>query len=117
MSSTPTSYPCYARNQPKSGNWHALAGTNPGQYCTPSTHLLLSSPSHDDPLMNTLRDAWYEPPNPEAERHAAEQIQLRFFDNPPALPLGHYYPMSAYRVGLTDLVPAPWAIFWGAKKA
>jgi peptide/nickel transport system substrate-binding protein len=105
------------RNQPRSGGWHAFSGTNPGQYCTPGTHLILSSPSHDDAVLNALRDSWYDAPDPQAERHAAEQIQLRFFENPPALPLGHYYPASAYRAALSDLVPAPWAIFWGAKKA
>ncbi len=104
------------RNQPKSGGWHAFSGTNPGQYCTPGTNLILASPSHDDPVMSVLRDAWYDAPDLQAERRAAEQVQLRFLDNPPALPLGHYYPASAHRAALSDLVPAPWAIFWGAKK-
>ena len=105
------------RNQVKSGIWHTLISVNPGQYSTPGTHYFVSSVAYDDPAMNTLRDAWYDAPDGEAERRAAEQVQRRFFENPPALPLGQYYSPSAYRATLRDLVPAPWAIFWNASKS
>ena len=105
------------RNQTKTGIWHGYITINPGQYSTPGTHYFLSSSVYQDPAMNALRDAWYDAPDLQAEQRAAEQIQCRFFENPPALPLGQYYPPSAYRIGLSDLVAAPWALFWGAKKA
>ena len=105
------------RNQVDNGSWNTYITVNPGQYSTPATHYFLVSAYHQDRTMATLRDAWYDAPDLAAEKRAADQIQRRYFENPPTLPLGQYYSPAAYRVSLTDLVPAPWAIFWNAKKS
>ena len=105
------------RQQVKSGTWHAFLSTNPGQYSTPGTHYFLPGNYHQDPAMIALRDSWYDTSDLTSERQVADQIQRRFLENPPELPLGQYYAPSAYRTALTNFVPAPWALFWNVKKS
>jgi peptide/nickel transport system substrate-binding protein len=105
------------RNQVKTGGWHCHTSLNPGWNSPPATHYFLTSPYYRDAMMLELRDAWIDAPDLAAEKHVAEQMQRRFFENPPILPLGQYYLPSAFRVGVTDIVRAPWALFWGLRKA
>ena len=104
------------RNNLGTGGWHCMMSINPGWNSAPATHYFLSSPYYADSAMLELRDAWVDAPDFAAEKSIAEDIQRRFFENPPILPLGQYYLPSAFRVGLSDIVQAPWAIFWGLRK-
>jgi peptide/nickel transport system substrate-binding protein len=105
------------RAQMTTGVWHCHISINPGWNCSPATHFFLSSPYHRDPRMLELLDVWVDAPDLAAEKQVADDIQRRFFENPSILPLGQYYLPSAFRNALSDIVQAPWALFWGLRKA
>ena len=105
------------RTNVETGSWHCMMSINPGWNSTPATHYFLSSPYHADARMLELREAWVDAPDVATERSIAEDIQRRFFENPPILPLGQYYLPSAFRVELSAIVQGPWATFWGLRKA
>ena len=46
----------------------------------------------------------------------SEQIQRRAFVTVPELPLGQVSMPTAFRQTVTDIVRAPYPIFWGLKK-
>jgi peptide/nickel transport system substrate-binding protein len=101
----------------ETGGWHCYTSLNPGSRSTPGTHYLLLSHYYRDARMNELRDAWVDAPDLAAEKLVAEDVQRRFFENPPMLPLGQYYTASAYRTAVTDILPASFGVFWGLRKA
>jgi peptide/nickel transport system substrate-binding protein len=101
----------------ETGGWHCYTSINPGWRSTPGTHYLLFSHYYRDARMNELRDDWVDAPDLAAEKRVAEDVQRRFFENPPMLPLGQYYTASAYRAAVSDILPASFGVFWGLRKA
>jgi peptide/nickel transport system substrate-binding protein len=97
------------KEPPAQGGWNALVvlfgGIDVGD---PGGHPLLRAngagawfgwPS--SPPLEALRDAWFDAPDAEAQKRLGREIQLRFFEDLPFLPLGQYFVDSAWRRGLT----------------
>lgn len=105
------------RNQPDTGNWHCYALNSNGLgFLTPGSHFRLIAPA-PDPELVALRDAWYDAPDLAAQRHIAEQIQVRFIEAPPFLPVGEYVMLAGLRASVTDVVQSAQTVFWGARKS
>jgi peptide/nickel transport system substrate-binding protein len=69
-----------------------------------------------DPTLETLRQRWLEAPDQASQFALAEQIQRRAFETVPILPLGQVSMPTAFRETVTDIVRAPYPIFWGVNK-
>jgi peptide/nickel transport system substrate-binding protein len=50
-------------------------------------------------------------------RVIADQMQLRAFEDPPFVPLGEWFSLSAYRTGLSGFVRSDAALFWNVRRA
>ena len=68
--------------------------------------------NYDNPEIEKLVDSWLDASSDAEQDRIYDAIQKSAFDNPPIVPLGQYYPMTAYRkdiVGVQDFVlPTPW---------
>jgi len=105
--------------QAGSENWHCFCDTWTGTaVLDPGSHFPLFGPVPDpDPQMKTLRDAWFDAPDLAAQKTIPDQMQLRAFEDPPFLPLGEYFNLSAYRTGLSAFVHSDSALFWNVRRA
>jgi len=105
------------RNQAETGGWNCYALNSNGLgYIAPGTHFRLIAPA-PDPQLVALRDAWYDAADLATQKRIAEQIQLRFMEAPPFLPMGEYAMPAALRTGVTYVVRSAQSVFWGARKA
>jgi peptide/nickel transport system substrate-binding protein len=50
-----------------------------------------------------LREAWFDAPDPGAQKRIGVAIQEQFFQDLPYIPLGQYLGDTAYRRGLTGI--------------
>jgi peptide/nickel transport system substrate-binding protein len=48
------------------------------------------------PDLEALRDAWFDAPDVSAQKKICEEIQLRFWQDVPYIPLGVFYQPTAY---------------------
>lgn len=62
-----------------------------------------------------LRDAWFDAPDLAAQQRIAAELQLQAFQDVPYIPLGQYYPHTAYRTDLTDVLNG-FAVFWNVRR-
>jgi peptide/nickel transport system substrate-binding protein len=69
----------------------------------------------DKPL-EELRTAWLKASDGAARKEIAGKIQTRAFEIVPYIPTGQWYPMTAYRNNLKDVVTGPALFMWNAKK-
>ncbi len=92
------------------------ANINGLAYAQPGTHysLLANAP---DPEIERLTDSWFGAADLSAQSSIARQIQRRFLDAPPFLPLGQYFSPHAFRTGVTGFTPSYLTLFWGLRKA
>jgi peptide/nickel transport system substrate-binding protein len=106
------------------GGWSAFCTTYDGlSVATPASHAPLRGTGLDgwfgwptSPRIEALRDAWFDAPDRTAQRKLCDQLQLAVWDEVPYFPLGQWFSPTAARTTLVDIVPAPFPIFWGAKK-
>ncbi|MBR0657307.1 ABC transporter substrate-binding protein [Roseomonas arctica] len=96
--------------------WNGLDGINPG--------IMQFLRANGDgawfgwptvPALEAARLAWFDAPHMEAQRENAETIQRIVFEEAPYLPSGQFFSTSAWRRGLTGVVPAIYA-FWGIRR-
>lgn len=69
----------------------------------------------DDPKLEALRLAWFDAGDRAQQRAICEQMQREVLDQAPYLPLGQILQPTAYRKGLTDILPG-FAKFWSVRK-
>lgn len=69
------------------------------------------------PKMEALRTAWFEAPDLAAQKKIAEQIQLEVWREVPFYPLGQWRQPIAHGTAITDIVKAPFPLFWNVRKA
>ena len=67
------------------------------------------------PAIEALRDEWLEASDLSAQRQIAAEIQAQAFIDVPYLPLGTFYPSTAYRSDLTGVLDGQ-AIFWNVRR-
>jgi peptide/nickel transport system substrate-binding protein len=71
----------------------------------------------DDPKLEALRDKWMESTDAAEQKKLAAEIQLAAFDFVPYVPLGQYFPPSAWRSNLSGILKGATPVFWNVEKA
>jgi peptide/nickel transport system substrate-binding protein len=104
--------------------WNIIAMANSGfDMMSPATHLQLRAVGANGPAgwpsspkMEALRDAWFAAPTLEAQQQIAREMQLQNWQDVVFIPLGQYFPQTAYRKTVQrrkkDLT-----VFWDVDKA
>jgi peptide/nickel transport system substrate-binding protein len=69
----------------------------------------------DSPRIEALRESWFAAPDDAAQRAIAEQIQLQAFQDVPYIPLGQYFPRTAYQGNLTGVQKGN-PVFWNIRR-
>jgi peptide/nickel transport system substrate-binding protein len=93
------------------GGWSVLIALfSASEFATPAGNVLLRGNGKDAwfgwptaPKLETLREAWFDAPDPAAQKRIGEAIQEQFFQDLPYVPLGQYLGDTAYRRGLTGI--------------
>jgi ABC-type transport system substrate-binding protein len=67
----------------------------------------------DDPRIEELRAAWLETVDLEQQKRICADLQKQLWQDVPFIPVGEYWPASAYRKRLTDILPGCFATFYG----
>lgn len=71
----------------------------------------------DDPKFETLRDQWMASSDAAEQHRLATELQAEAFDYVPLIPLGQYFPPSAWRNELSGLLKGATPVFWNVEKA
>jgi peptide/nickel transport system substrate-binding protein len=71
----------------------------------------------DDPKLETLHDQWIDTADAAEQKRLAAAIQDEFFSYAPYVPLGQYFPSTAWRTGVTGQLKGPVPVFWNLAKA
>jgi peptide/nickel transport system substrate-binding protein len=71
----------------------------------------------DDPKLEALRDKWMDSTDAAEQKKLAAEIQLAAFDFVPYVPLGQYFPPSAWRSNLSGILKGATPVFWNVEKA
>ena len=69
------------------------------------------------PRLEALREAWFDAPDPEAEKRIAEDIQRAVWEEVPFVPLGLTLRPQTYRRGITGIITGGPALFWNVRRA
>jgi peptide/nickel transport system substrate-binding protein len=112
------------QNPPAQGGWNAfntlwggLTVSNPG-----SSYPLRGSGKKGwfgwptDERLESLREAWFDAPDVDAQKAIAAQIQLQAFETVPYIPLGQIFQPTAFRSDIKDIVQAAIPLFWGVRR-
>jgi peptide/nickel transport system substrate-binding protein len=67
--------------------------------------------------LESLREAWLDSTDAAEQRALAAQMQAEAFDFVPFIPLGQYFPPSAWRSNLTGLLRGAIPVFWNVDKS
>ena len=70
-----------------------------------------------DERLEQLRDSWFDAPDLAAQKAIAEQVQARYFESAPFLPLCRMRQPMAFRNEIIHVVAAPYPVFWGVRRA
>lgn len=114
-----------SREPPDKGGWGMFCTTYEGlSVANPATHLPMRGNGPDgwfgwptDAPMEAMRDEWFDAPDEAAQRAICERMQVHAFETVPFYPVGQRFLATATRDTLTDVVPAPYPVFWGARTA
>ncbi len=107
------------------GGWSAFCTTYEGlSIASPASHLPLRGTGTagwfgwpTSPRIEALRDAWFDAPDLAAQHRICDDIQRVAFTEVPYLPLGQWFGVTALRASVTDVIAAPFPIFWNARRA
>ena len=67
--------------------------------------------------MARLTPGWLYPTAPDAGRRLMAAIHPVPFESLPTLPLGQFFHRTAYRDGITGILPGSAAFFWNVRRA
>ncbi len=99
-------------------SWGGLAVSNPG-----SSYPLRANGKAGwfgwptDPMLESLRQDWFDASGVPAQRKLCEQMQLEAFKSIPFMPTGLYFSPTVYRKDLTGFVKCEQILFWGVRRA
>ncbi|MGH7155641.1 MAG: ABC transporter substrate-binding protein, partial [Acetobacteraceae bacterium] len=68
------------------------------------------------PRLEELRNAWFDAPNPAAQKAICDDIQRQCMVDVPYWPLGQYTQMTACRTSLTGILNG-FATFWNVRRS
>jgi peptide/nickel transport system substrate-binding protein len=69
-----------------------------------------------DPEMEKLRDAWFDAPDPAAQKKLTEDMQKHAWDSVPFIPTAQFVIPTAYRSNVSGLLISPIAFLWNVEK-
>lgn len=69
------------------------------------------------PQIEALRARWLDAIEPADQRRIAAELQLQVWQDLPFIPMGEYWQTTAYRNGLSGIIPGCFTVFWGVKRA
>jgi peptide/nickel transport system substrate-binding protein len=105
------------------GGWSALCTAFNGyDFLDPSGHLLMRGngpgawPGWPEiPRLETLRDAWFNAPDPDAQKRIGAEMQAVALETVPYVPLGEYIQRTALRRNVTGMLKGI-PVFWNIRK-
>jgi peptide/nickel transport system substrate-binding protein len=71
----------------------------------------------DDPKLETLHDAWMDSSDPAEQKRLSVELQTEILTFAPYVPLGQYFPPTAWRSNITGQLKGPVPVFWNLQKA
>ena len=71
----------------------------------------------DEQLLEALRTQWMRAADEATRKDIAAKIQVRAFEVVPYVPLGQWWPMTAYRKSVKGVMVAPAEFMWNIEKA
>jgi peptide/nickel transport system substrate-binding protein len=70
-----------------------------------------------DPRIEELRDRWMDSSDEAEQKRLAADLQAEAFAYVPFIPLGQYFPPSAWRSNLRGILKGATPVFWNVEKA
>jgi len=112
------------KDPPTQGGWHAfLTSWVSADVLNPVMTAFLNSSCDKalfgwpcDAEMEKLRDQFARETDPVKQKAIAEQVQLRWAQNPSHIYLGQWYQPAAMRKNVNGVVTAPVTVFWNVTK-
>jgi len=99
-----------SKEPPGKGGWHIFFTFQTStQNITPAAATSLRADGKGwygwpvDPVMEQLREAWFDAPDLASRQRISRDIQTHFFRNPSYAPLGLYFQPTAFQNGLRDI--------------
>jgi peptide/nickel transport system substrate-binding protein len=71
----------------------------------------------DSPRIEELRYAWLDAVDLAEQRRIAAELQMQVWQDVPFIPMGEYWQATAYRKGLTGIIPGCFTVFYNVKRA
>src|SRR5215207_2819941 len=71
----------------------------------------------DSPRIEELRAAWLDAAGLDEQRRISADLQTQMWEDTPFIPMGEYWQATAYRKGLTDVLPGCFCTFYGVRRA
>jgi peptide/nickel transport system substrate-binding protein len=71
----------------------------------------------DSPRIEELRRAWLDAGDLAEQRRIAAELQMQVWQDVPFIPMGEYWQATAYRKGLTGIIPGCFTVFYNVKRA
>jgi len=71
----------------------------------------------DSPKIEALRAQWLDALEPDQQRRICAEMQMQVWQDLPFIPMGEYWQTTAYRKGLTGIIPGCFTVFWGVRRA
>ena len=111
-------------NGSEQGGWDAciaiissLTAANPGSLITLRGNGRHGCPGWStDEQLEQLRAVWFDAPDLAAQKSVAAQVQARYFENVPFLPLCRMRQPMAFRTEINNVVPAAYPVLWGVRR-
>lgn len=96
------------RGSPAQGGWNAFALANSGpDMFSPAAHTQLRANGRDgppgwpdDPRIEELRQAWFDASSLAEQQHICRRMQAANWETVALLPLGQFFPQTAYRTSI-----------------
>ena len=110
---------------PDHGGWNAHCTYSSGyDLVNPGTNQSLNAIGRagfvgwpTSPELTRLRLAWFEAPDLGAQQAICRDIQLRFLQDVPYVPLGQFFQPTAYRKTVSDIPKGAFTLFYNLRKA
>ena len=71
----------------------------------------------DSPQIEKLRRAWLDACDLAEQQRIAAELQMQVWQDVPFIPMGEYWQTTAYRKGLTGIIPGCFTVFYNVKRA
>jgi len=113
-----------SKKKPAEGGWNVFCTSMQGtDALSPASHIALRGNGErafagwpDCPKLEALREEWLDAPTAADRRKIAAAMQAQAFVDVPYIPLGAFYPSTAYRSDLTGVLDGQ-ALFWNVRRS